>query len=68
VKVDGTTAKLALVVVPVPDNEAVCGEPAALSFTLTEAVRLPVVVGVNVTVIWQEPPASTEPPQLLDWE
>ena len=37
----------------------------ALSVMLTEAVRPPVVVGVNVTVIVQLPPAATEPPHVF---
>jgi hypothetical protein len=32
---------------------------------LTEAVRLPLAEGVNVTLIVQFPPAATELPQLL---
>jgi hypothetical protein len=34
---------------------------------LTEAVRLPLAVGVKVTLIVQLPPAATEVPQLLLW-
>ena len=39
--------------VPVPESEAVCGLPEALSVIVTEAVRLPVTDGVNVTLIEQ---------------
>jgi hypothetical protein len=34
---------------------------------LIEAVRLPLAVGVNLTLIVQFPPAATELPQLLLW-
>ena len=48
-------------VVPVPMRLTAWGLPAALSTMLTEAVRLPEVEGVNVTVIVQVPPlAATE--------
>lgn len=39
--------------VPVPVREIVCGLPDALSVMVTEAVRLPVADGVNVTLIEQ---------------
>jgi len=52
--------------VPVPVRPAVCGLPLASSAMLTEAVRLPVALGVNVTLIVQVPLlAATELPQLL---
>ena len=35
----------------VPDNEAVCGVLDALSVTVSVPVRVPVVTGVNVTLI-----------------
>ena len=50
---------------PIPDSATVCGEPAALSETLTEAEREPLPVGVKVTLIAQFPRGSTEAPQLL---
>src|SRR5271165_7023282 len=34
---------------PVPDNVMVCGDPDALSVMVTDALRLPAAVGVNVT-------------------
>jgi hypothetical protein len=43
----------------------VCGLPLALSVIVTEAVRFPVAVGVNITLIVQVPPAATELPQVL---
>ena len=52
---------------PVPLRLAVWGLPAALSLTVSVAVRVPVAVGVNVTLIVQLPPASTLEPQLLVW-
>jgi hypothetical protein len=50
---------------PVPVTLTVCGLPAALSEMLTVAVRVPVTVGVNVTLIVQLPPAATELPHVL---
>ena len=38
---------------PVPVKLAVCGPPAALSVTFSVPVRVPVFVGVNVTLILQ---------------
>ena len=55
-----------------PVNATVCGEPAALSATLTFALTEPLAVGVNVTLIVQlEPLVSVEPqvfvcPKLLE--
>jgi hypothetical protein len=39
--------------VPVPTRLRLCGVPAALSVTVTEAVRLPAAAGVKVTLIVQ---------------
>jgi uncharacterized protein YybS (DUF2232 family) len=50
---------------PVPERLTVCGLPLALSVMLTEAARLPLAEGVNVTLIVQLPPAATELPQVL---
>jgi len=50
---------------PVPLNETFCGLPAALSVTDSVPVRLPVPVGVNVTLIVQLAPAPRLIPQLL---
>ena len=43
---------------PVPLNPTICGLPAALSFTLTEAVLDPAAVGVKVRLIVQVPLAA----------
>ena len=51
--------------VPVPERLTVCGLPLALSVMLTEAVRLPLAEGVNVTLIVQLAPAATELPHVL---
>jgi hypothetical protein len=50
---------------PVPESPTVCGLPLALSAMLTEAARLPLAEGVNVTLTVQFPPPATELPQLL---
>lgn len=47
--------RLATGAVPVPDKVTVCGLLAALSVKVTEAGRLPEVVGVNVTLMLQVP-------------
>jgi len=57
--------RLAATVVPVPERLRDWGLPVALSAMLTEAVRLPLVVGSKVTLIVQFPPAATELPQVL---
>lgn len=47
-----------------PDSVTVCGLPAELSLTLSNPVRAPVAVGLNITFIVQSlPRAATEPPQ-----
>jgi hypothetical protein len=43
---------------PVPVRETLCGLPAALSVTVTLAVRVPIAVGLNVTLIVQLAPAA----------
>ena len=50
---------------PVPVRVAVCGLVAALSVTLTEAVRVPEAEGVKVTLIEQLAPVARELPQVL---
>ena len=50
---------------PVPVRFTVCGLPPALSVMLTTPVRLPMLAGVNVTLIVQLPFATTELPQVL---
>jgi len=57
--------RLARAAAPVPERLTVCGLPLALSVMLTEAVRLPLAAGVNVTLIVQLAPAGTELPQVL---
>jgi len=51
-------------IAPVPLKLAMCGLPGALSVTVIVAVRVPVAVGANFTVIAQEAPPATEFPQL----
>jgi len=50
---------------PVPVKLMVCGLPDALSTMLTEPVREPVAVGLNVTLMVQLAPARTAPPQVV---
>ena len=53
--------------VAVPERATICGLPLALSVMLTEAERLPLAVGVKVTLIVQLLLAATELPQVLVW-
>jgi hypothetical protein len=51
--------------VPVPLKLTVCGLPTALSVTLREALRDPMTVGLNVTLMLQLAPAARFLPQAL---
>ena len=51
--------RLTLGAVPVPLKLTVCGLPLALSVSVRLPERLPVAVGVNVTLITQTPLAAT---------
>jgi hypothetical protein len=53
--------------VPVPLRLAVCGLPAASSLTLSVPLRVPVAVGLKVTVIGQLAPAASVLGQVLVW-
>ena len=57
--------KLTVGAVPVPVRETVCGLPEALSAMDTDALRLPVAVGLKATLIVQLAPAATLAPQVL---
>ena len=46
-----------------PVNDTVCGLPGALSAIDKDAVRIPLTLGVNVTLIVQVAPAATLDPQ-----
>jgi hypothetical protein len=50
---------------PVPLTGTICGLPMALSITSIVAVREPVVLGVNVTLMLQLAPPATLFPQLF---
>ena len=50
---------------PVPVKVADWGLPEALSVMVTEALRAPLAVGVNVTLMEQLAPAATLAPQVL---
>jgi len=52
---------------PLPLNAAACGLPLALSVTATPALRVPVAVGLNVTLIVQLVPAARLAPQVWVW-
>ena len=52
---------------PVPERPTAWGLPLALSATLSEPTRLPLAVGVKVTLIVHLPPAATPLPQLFVW-
>ena len=53
------------VATPVPVSDTLCGLPEALSVMVTEALRLPLAVGSNVTLIVQFAPAATLAPHVL---
>ena len=57
--------KLATGATPVPVRLAVWGLPAALSVMVNVPVRVPVVVGVKVTLIVQFPPPESEVPHVF---
>ena len=57
--------RLADAVVPVPERVRDWGLPVALSVKLTEADRLPLAVGSNVTLTVQLAPAATELPHVF---
>ncbi len=52
---------------PVPVRLTLCGLPAALSVIDSVPVRVPVAVGVKVTLMVQLAPAATEAPQVFVW-
>ena len=57
--------RLTVAEVPVPLRLRDWGLPVALSVKLTEADRLPLAVGSNVTLTVQLAPAATELPQVF---
>src|SRR5438270_2740368 len=56
-----------VLVPPVPLKATVCGLPVAESVTAIEPVRVPFVVGVNVTEMLQLAPAFSVLAQLFVW-
>jgi hypothetical protein len=52
---------------PVPVKLTVCGLPLALSVMVSMPVRVPLAVGVKVTLMLQTPPAAKLVPQVLVW-
>jgi hypothetical protein len=53
--------------VPVPLRERVCGLPGPLSVIDSVPVRVPIAVGLKLTLIVQLAPAANELPQVLVW-
>jgi len=52
---------------PVPDNVTACGLPTALSVIVSDALRAPVAVGLNVTLMVHEDPTVRVLPQVWVW-
>src|ERR1700730_5922879 len=48
----------------IPPSDTCCGLPAALSVTLSAAARVPLAVGLKVTLTLQLAPAASELPQV----
>ena len=67
-EVDEASGTLKAKSIPEPVSETVCGLPAALSLMVTAPVLVPVVVGLNVTLMVQLALAATLEPQVLIWE
>jgi preprotein translocase subunit SecB len=65
VRVAGVKLTAGTGVVPVPVRATACGDPLALSATLTEAVNKPTAAGVNLIVIVQLALTATELPQVF---
>jgi hypothetical protein len=65
VRLEGETVAVVLVLAPVPERLTVCGLPVALSEMVRLPLRVPVAVGVNITLIVQFAPAVTLVPQLF---
>src|SRR5438132_33702 len=55
------------VAVPLPVRLTVWGLLPALSVMVRAPVRVPVTVGVKLTLMVQLPPAATDVPQVLFW-
>src|SRR5438067_12813324 len=52
---------------PVPERLTLCGLPAAPSVIVRVPARVPRAVGVNVMLMAQPAPASSDVPQVLVW-
>ena len=61
------SARFVVGVTPLPESATVSGLPGALLATDSVPVRLPPLVGANLTLTVQEPPAAIELPQVLVW-
>src|SRR5712692_10181440 len=64
-RADGKRCTMGLGPTPLPLKRIDCGLPGALSLMVTEAVRVPVWVGVKVTLIAQLAPTARLEPQVL---
>ena len=58
-------ARFTAAITPVPVNAAFWGLPLALSVTDRVPVRVPVAIGLKLTLILQLAPAPKLPPQLV---
>ncbi len=52
---------------PLPVNDTICGLSLAPSLIVNVPARDPVVVGANVTLTVQVPPAASDLPQVFVW-
>jgi hypothetical protein len=66
VREDGDNETAAERAMPVPESETLCGLPEALLSTFSAPVLDPANAGLNVTLIEQVPPATSEAPQPFD--
>jgi hypothetical protein len=64
---DSVAGDIAACRTPVPVNDTVCGLLLAASVRVRVPVRLPVVVGVKVTLIVQLEFAASDVPQVFVW-
>jgi hypothetical protein len=61
-------ARLTAGAIPVPERDACCEPPTALSVMVSDPLRAPTAFGVNVIANWQFAPGWSVVGQLLVWE